>query len=100
MSIKVQSEFIRKATVRILCYVYDDNEDLVEATSVKVTVIDPTGATKVDDLAMSPSATGVYEYYFLTLVTHEEGNWQIQCDIADSTYHTFVNGHFRLKAGI
>ncbi len=100
MAIRVQTEFVRKGTVRIICYVYDDDEALVAATSVSISIISPSGAVAANGVAMSTSETGIYEYYYTTAASHTEGNWQIECDILDGSYHTFVHSHFNLRAGI
>ena len=100
MAIKVMTEFIRKATIRIICYVYDDDEALVDATSVAVSIVDPDGTVKVDEIGMTKTSTGTYEYYYTTTALLLEGDWQIECDILDGSYHTFENSHFDLAAGI
>ena len=101
MAIRVETEFIRRETVRCICYVYDDDEALVNATSVDISIKDPDGTAVVDEAAMSNAAgTGIYEYYYTTTTAVIEGNYQIECDITDSSYHTYVHGHFRMMAGI
>lgn len=100
MAIKVVTEFIRKGTVRIIVYVYDDDEALVDATSVDVSVVDPDGTVVVDEQAMSKTATGTYEYYYETTISVDEGDYQIECDVTDGTYHTYAHGHFSMVAGI
>lgn len=101
MSIKVQTEFIRRGTVRVICYVYDDDEALVNATSVSISIKDPNGTVVIDKVDMgAPTALGIYEYYYTTTVFVIEGNYQIECDILDSSYHTFAHGHFAVSAGI
>lgn len=43
MPIKVITEFVSRATVRILVYVKDDNDDLVGPSAVLITIIEPNG---------------------------------------------------------
>ena len=100
MAIKVQTEFVRRGTVRCICYVYDDDEALVAATSVAISIVDPDGTVVVDEAAMTATATGVYEYYYTTTITVDEGNYQIEVDILDGSYHTFAHGHFSMVAGV
>ncbi len=100
MAILVQTEFIRKGTVRIICYVYDDDEALVDATSVAVSIVDPDGTVVVDEQAMNKTATGTYEYFYTTTTGVDEGDYQVECDILDGSYHTFAHGHFNMVAGI
>ncbi len=100
MAILVQTEFIRTGTVRIICYVYDDDEALVDATSVSITIKDPKGTLVADDQAMTKTSTGTYEYFYTSATTASLGNHQIECDILDGTYHTPRHGHFKLNKGI
>ena len=100
MAIRVQTEFVRRGTVRVICYVYDDDEALVAATSVAISIVDPDGTVVVDEAAMTATATGVYEYYYTTTTSVDEGNYQIECDILDVSYHTFVHSHFSMVAGV
>ena len=100
MAIKVMTEFVRRATIRVICYVYDDDEALVAATSVAISIVDPDGTVVVDEAAMTATATGVYEYYYTTTITVDQGNYQIEVDILDGSYHTFAHGHFSMVAGV
>lgn len=100
MAIEVISDFIRKDTVRLIQYVYDDDEALVDATSVDVTVVDPAGTVVVDEQAMNKTATGVYEYFYQTTDSVIQGSYRVETDITDSSYHTHGHGHFRVVKGI
>ena len=100
MAIRVQTEFLRKATVRILCYVYDDDEALADATSVDISIKDPAGTVVVDEAAMTKTATGTYEYYYITTTSNVEGNYQVEVDVTDSSYHSYGSAHFRMFAGV
>ena len=100
MAILVKSEYIRKDTVRVLCYVYDDDEALADATSVDISIKDPKGTVQVDETAMTKTATGVYEYYYTTDTDNVEGDYQVECDVTDTSYHTYAHGHFKMVAGI
>jgi len=100
MAIKVQTDFIRKGTVRIICYVYDDDEALVAATSVRVSIVDPTSEVVVNATLMDTDTEGIYEYYYETSTSLEEGDYQVECDILDGSYHSYVHSHFTIKAGI
>lgn len=100
MAIPVITEFVRKGTVRVIVYVYDDDEALVAATSVDVSIKDPDGTLVVDEAAMTPTATGVYEYFYTTTTSIILGNYQVEVDITDSSYHSYVHGHFSMRAGV
>ena len=100
MAILVVSEFIRKGTVRTICYVYDDDQALVDATSVSISIKDPIGTVVIDEVGMTKTATGIYEHFYATTTSVEVGNYQVECDILDGSYHTFAHGHFKVRAGI
>lgn len=101
MAIKVQTEFIRKATLRTIVYVYDDDEALVNATTVDITIIDPDGTVVVNEVDMTPpTSKGTYEHYYTTTTSIVEGDYQIECDITDGSYHTYVHAHVSFTAGI
>lgn len=100
MAIRVQTEFIRKDTVRCICYTYNDAGVLANATSVDITIKDPDGTVVVDETAMNNTGTGVYEYYYTTTASVVEGDYLIECDITDGSYHSYVHGNFIMVAGI
>ncbi len=100
MAIKVQTEFIRKATLRTIVYVQDDDEALVDATTVDITIIDPNGTAVVNEVGMTKTSTGTYEHYYTTTTSIVEGDYQIECDITDGSYHTYVHSHVSFTAGI
>lgn len=100
MAIRVQTDFIRKATVRIIAYVYDDDGDLADATSVSVSIMNPAGTLAKTAQTMSNTATGTYEYYCTTTADWLEGAYQVEVDVLDGSYHTYATGHFTLVAGI
>jgi len=100
MGIRVRTDFIRRGTVRIIVYVYNDSDALEDATSVNVTIKNPKGTMVTDEQAASKTATGTYEYYYTTTATVLEGDYQILAWIIDGSYKTPVTGHFTMEAGI
>jgi len=100
MAILVVSEFIRKGTIRTIVYVYDDDQALVDATSVSISIKDPIGTVVIDEVGMTKTATGIYEHFYTTTTSVEVGNYQVECDILDGSYHTFAHGHFKVRKGI
>ena len=100
MAIRVQTEFTRKGDVRIIYYNYDDDQALVTATDVVVTIKDPDGTKVEDETAMVEGDTGVYEYYYATTTASVAGNYQVEVDSLDGGKHSFYSYHFSLKAGI
>ncbi len=100
MAIPVITQFVRKETIRIIQYVYDDDEALVDATGVIVSVVDPAGTAVVNEQAMAKTATGTYEYYYTPSTAAIQGDYRIQTQITDGSYETIGHGHFELRAGV
>ena len=72
----VITKFISKSTVLVRAYVYDEDDALTDpTTSITVTIVDPAGTTKVDNVAMTKHGTGVYDYFYNTAADSVEGNW-------------------------
>jgi len=85
MPIEVITEFIAKTTVRVLAYVYDDAGNLVDPTSIKVTITDPDGTKKVDGVAMTKGDTGIYSYYYKTTTSTTKDWWTGEVEVIDGT---------------
>ena len=88
MAINVVTKFLSNWTVKIWAYIYDDDGALVDPTSVKVSVVDPDGETQVDEVAMTPSATGIYYYYYHKGAGEDAmdaGHWRGEILVADGT---------------
>lgn len=100
MAIRVQTEFIREGTVRVIYYHYDDDEALADATSVSLSIKNPKGTVVENDTAMDKTSTGTYEYYYETTTSVIEGNYQIEVAALDGSYITHAKGHFKMVAGI
>jgi len=79
----VITKFISKSTVLIRAYVYNINDTLVDPTSVKVTLVDKDGTKKIDDLSMSKSDTGIYDYYYTLASDAAEGWWNGEVWVVD-----------------
>jgi len=106
MSITVITEFIKKASVRIVAYVYDEDGALVNpthaSTPIRITIYDPDGTvTATEDSAMdSTGATGIYDYYFATDADTASGWYRGVIEVMDGTdpvYTTMGNFSFRIK---
>ena len=90
-------KFLAGKTVRIHTEIYDDNKDLVApATSVTVTITDPTGTVAVTDGAMSTSSTGIYDYYYSTTVDTKYGEWRYVITSLDTSYYSGDTGVFTI----
>ena len=84
MAIEVIVEFIASATVRVVAYVYDDDDVLTDpATSITISIYDPDGTAQVDGAAMTKTATGVYEYYYQTTSSTDKGWWHGNVTVVD-----------------
>lgn len=75
--------FIRKGTIRTIAYVHDDDDALTNATNVSITLQDPDGNTEVNNVNMTPTATGVYEHYTYTDVNDVLGHWKGEVWVTD-----------------
>ena len=80
--INVIVDFIAKETVRIIAYVYDDDDELVavDPTSIKVIIKDPDGITIIPsegngDDDMTKNADGIFEYFYRTTIATAKGWW-------------------------
>lgn len=100
MAITVIKVFTRKGHVRVIYYNYDDDDALADTSSVAISIVDPDGNVDIDEGTMDKTDTGVYEYYYPTTVTSTKGDWQIEVDALDGTYHSFFYSSFTLRAGI
>lgn len=100
MAIRVVTEFTRKGTIRIIYYHYDDDGGLADASSVAISLVSPTGALALNAVAMPWKTTGTYEKYYTTAEYYSVGNWQIEVDALDGSYHSIYHSHFNLQAGI
>ncbi len=85
MAVDVQVEFIAKATVRVHAKVYNDNDTLVDPTSITVTITDPLETAQVDEQAMTKDSTGVYDYYYNTTASTTKGNWTGEVIVIDGS---------------
>ena len=85
MSVLVQVEFIAKGTVRVRAEVKGDDDTLVTPTSIKATIVDSAGATKVDEQAMTEDVTGVYDYFYNTTTSSEKGWWTAEVVVVDGS---------------
>lgn len=63
---------------------------------VKVTLIDPSGTTKVDDTAMSEDETGDFVYYYTTDSDSAVGEWRYYCTSQDGT---LTSAKYLVKGG-
>jgi len=93
--VQVITKFLDNATVWVLAHIYDVDGALVDPTAIKITIIDPSAVTKVDDQAMTQydSNTGIYEYYYhegATADAMEAGQWRGRVDVIDGTGATAI----------
>lgn len=85
MSIKVITEFLNETTVRIVAYVRDEDDALVDPTSCLIDLYDPDGTAEEEKTAMSKSDTGIYEFFFYTDTDTVTGNWRGVCWSVDGS---------------
>ena len=88
-------KYLAGEAVDIYAEIRDNNNALVApATSVTVTITDPTGTVVVTDGAMSTSSTGIYDYYYITTVDTKYGEWRYVVTTLDTTYPAKKSGTF------
>lgn len=88
MAVTVVSEFIAKETVRTRVHIYDDDDALVEPTSVLITLTDPDGDVEVDEeeiVVTGKQEDGVYDHFYNTTVDSVEGWWLGEAVITDGS---------------
>ena len=89
MAIEVITVFPDNATVRIITYVYDDDDALVDPTgSIKCTIYDPDGTKQVEAQDMTKDVTGIYEYYYhkgTGLDPMDKGEWRGEIEVIDGS---------------
>jgi len=84
--IDVVIEFLAKSTIRILAYIYDDSDSLVDpTTSILISIYDPDGEKIVNGVAMTLVSTGIYEYYYKTTADTDKGWWRGEIEVIDGT---------------
>jgi len=95
MFIETISQFIDKATIMILAYIQDTKTGLApdpEPTSVKLTILSPSGEKVLDaeemvkETDLSDASYIVYEYYFhkgATADAMEVGEWKGEILVTD-----------------
>lgn len=62
-----------------------DTWALADPTSMKVTIKDSSGTTKVDDQDMDKKATGLYEYLYELPATPGKGYWSGYVDVVNAS---------------
>ena len=102
MTIKVVTEFLQNATIRIIAYITDDDGDLVDPTEVTIDLWDADGTKLQDGTAMSSTgATGIFEHYEYTDDDSPTGHWRGVVWVIDGTGATAYKSEgsfgFRLK---
>jgi len=81
-------KYLAGATIWVRAYIYDSAGSLVDPTTVKLTLADSAGATKVNNLAMTKYAVGTYDYYYNTTATSAEGWWNGEVWVIDGSGDT------------
>ena len=88
MAVTVVTEFNDNATVRVIAYIYDDDDALSDPTGATIDIYDPDNAKQVDGSAMSSSETGVYTNFYhrgAGEAAMDSGRWRGIVLIADGT---------------
>ena len=103
----VITKFISKSTVLVRAYVYDEDDALTDpTTSITVTIVDHAGTKKVDNAAMTKHGTdtGVYDYFYNTVIDSVEGWWNGEVTTIDGAGEgartNIVPFSFEVKKGL
>jgi len=86
--VEVIVKILAKSTIWVRAFVYDKDGALADpTTSIKLTLVDAAGTKKVDALAMTKDGvnTGIYDYYYTTLVDCAEGWWNGEVWVVDGS---------------
>lgn len=102
MAIKVITDFSISDTVRVWCYVYDEDNALVDPTGITINIYDPDGTLEADNAAMTQSETGIYYYDYhkgTELDPMAKGRWRGEVKTVDGTLMEakYSTGDFSFK---
>jgi len=81
-------KFLAKSTIWVRAFVYDKDGNLVDPTSVTLTLVDADETKKVDGLAMTKAEVGIYDYYYNTAGDSAEGWWNGEVWTVDGSGET------------
>lgn len=89
-------------TVGIWCHIKDwEGVATSPDNGVKMTLTNPEGTVKVNNLAMTPNATGEFVYYYNSASDDVKGWWHYSCKSQDGTgaevKYVITEGSFELK---
>lgn len=97
-------KYLAGATIWVRAYVYDSDDALVDPTTIKLTLVDADSTTKVDNVAMAKSDTGIYDYYYNTSSSSAEGWWNGEVWVVDGTGDSaktsFASFSVKVEAGV
>ena len=88
MHIESIIQYTAKSSVRTIVFVYDDNDALVDPTSILITITDPNGLAKVtaeEIITSGKIATGVYDHYYNTATDSVKGWWHGVAEVIDGS---------------
>ena len=90
MGIPIVDVFIAKSTVMVWAYVYDDDDALIDPTSMTITIRDPDGDVAVEDQAMTKKAVGQYYYQYRTSTLTTRGQYAGEILATDGSGETAI----------
>lgn len=102
MDIQTITEFTAKASIRTIVFIYNDDDALVEPTSVLITWVDADGTTKVDQeeiVVTGKIVDGNYQHFYNTSADSAKGYWQGTVEVIDGTGDTARTsiGHYSVR---
>ena len=97
-------KYLAGGTIWVRAFVYDKDGNLVDPTSIKLTLVDADEEKKVDNLDMTKDITGIYDYYYNTSSDSSEGWWNGEVWTTDGTGETakksFAEFSVEVKKGL
>ncbi|MGA2669951.1 MAG: hypothetical protein ABSF21_00820 [Dehalococcoidia bacterium] len=88
MHIESIIQYTAKSSVRTIVSVFDDNDELVDPTSILITITDPNGLVKVtaeEIITSGKIAEGIYDHYYNTAADSIKGWWHGIAEVIDGS---------------
>ena len=88
MNLEIIIQYTAGASIRTVVFVYDDDDELVDPTSVLITWVDADGETQVsaeEIVVTGKLEAGIFEHYCNTTTGSAKGWWQGTVKIVDGS---------------
>ena len=91
MNLETIIEYTAPASIRTVVFVYDDDDALVDPTSVLITWVDADEEKKVDQeeiVSTGKLETGIFEHFYNTSASSAKGWWNALIEVIDGSGET------------